>query len=387
MVKWLSIEDIEVYELNLKLHKPYKISFKTTYCANNLLIVIKTDEGVVGYGEVAPIQWMRGNAKEDALVFLRNAMPVLKTKNPCEISDIHKHLEIISNKTGLVSQNAKAAIDYACYDIFGKLEKKPVYQLLGLNSPRIIPSSIGLGIETPEVLVRDTEEYMQKFKDNGPWLLKLKLDGNPEMDLKRVLAVAEVFPRQIKLDPNQAYKDPKIAVKTFNEFYGTLGSKIALIEEPCPKGELEKMKYVTENSEIPIYADESAFTLEDIKEIIKERAADGVNIKLPKIGGIYWATQAARLLEEGGMKTQVGGMIESRIGMAAATNFAAGTSNISHTDIDSDFYFDMNIITDESLPFMWGARMPSGGVGLGIDFKKEFGSILNKEVYIQKLTL
>jgi len=384
-MKQLKIIDIDVYELDLKLRKPYKISFKTVDYAENLLIAVKTDEGLIGYGEAAPIKKVTGDSKEEALEFLKKAIPFLKNKNPCDVSEIHNHLEMISSKMGLISQTAKTAIDYACYDIWGKSEKKAIYQILGSNRPRIVPTSIGFGIETPEELVKSTEDWMEKFKDNGPWLLKLKLEGNPEMDLKRVFAVADVFPREIKLDPNQAYTDPKVAVKAFNELYATLGSKIALIEEPCPKGDLQKIKYVTENTEIPILADETGATLEDIKQIIKERAADGVNIKLPKIGGFYWAVQAAKLLNAENMRIQVGSMVESRVGLAAAANFAAGTTGVSDTDLDGDLYYVTNVVTNESLPFIWGARVPSGGVGLGVNFKEEFNHILNGGVNIVKL--
>jgi L-alanine-DL-glutamate epimerase-like enolase superfamily enzyme len=383
----MRINNIDVYELELKLRKPYKISFKTAYYAVNLLVEVKTDEGLVGYGEAAPTKRITGDTREEALAFLRGAIPFLKNRDPCDLADIHRCLEDVSSKTGLLSQTAKAAVDYACYDIWGKAEGRPIYQLLGLDRPQIVPASIGLGIEAPEDLVRGTEEYMERFNDNGPWLMKLKFSGEPEMDLKRVMAVAEVFPREMKIDPNQAYTDPRVAVETFNEIYDSLGSKIALIEEPCPKGELEKMRYVTENTEIPIYADESGATLQDIKDVIRERAADGVNIKLPKIGGIYWAVQAAKLLEEADMKIQVGPGIESRVGLAAAANFAAGTPSVSHTDLDADIYFDMNIVTDESLPFIWGARIPSGGAGLGVKIKREFKSILNNQVLIRKQTI
>ena len=208
--------------------------------------------------------------------------------------------------------------------------------------------------------------------------MKLKMDGNPEMDLKRVLAVAGIFPRGIKLDPNQAYVDPKVAVETFNALYDQLGSKVMLIEEPCPKGDLDKLKYVSENSKIPIYADETAATLEDIKKIIKLKAANGVNLKLPKIGGIYWATQAAKLLKDAGLRLQVGIMIESRVGLAAAANFAAGTTNVLDTDMDSDLYFETDITTNDSLPFVRGARFPSGRPGLGVLLKEEFSSVIDR---------
>lgn len=381
----MSIETVDIYELKLKLRRPYKISFKTITYAENLLIAIRTEEGLVGYGEAAPIKIITGDTTEDALAYLRKAAVRLKGKDPSDIAEIHNLVETIATESGTNSQTAQNTIDAACYDLSGKLEGKPVYQLLGQSNPRIVPASIGLGIESPEDLVTQTKEYLETYKENGAWSMKLKMDGNPGTDLKRVLAVAQIFPRGIKLDPNQAYVDPKVAVETFNALYDKLGSKVMLIEEPCPKGDLDKLKYVSENSKIPIYADETAATLEDIKKIIKLKAAGGVNLKLPKIGGIYWASQAAKLLKDAGLRLQVGIMIESRVGLAAAANFAAGTANVLDTDMDSDLYFETDITTNDSLPFVRGARVPSGRPGLGVLLKEGFSRVIDGDVSIQKL--
>jgi L-alanine-DL-glutamate epimerase-like enolase superfamily enzyme len=375
----------ELYELRLKLRRPYRISFKTTTHAQNFIVAIKTTEDIVGYGEAAPIEAITGDTKQDAVFFLRKAATALKGKDPSNIAEIHDILEKVFLETRINSQTAKNAIDAACYDLVGKSVKKPVYQLLGESNLRVVPASIGLGIEPVQELVKQTKEYLEMYQENGPWSLKLKMDGNPAMDLKRVLAVAEIFPRGIKLDPNQAYTNAKVAVETFNTLYDKLGPKVMLIEEPCPKGDLDKLKYVSDNSKIPIYADETAATLDDVRRIIKLNAASGVNLKLPKMGGIYWASQAARLLKQAGLKLQVGIMIESRVGLAAAANFAAGTANVLHTDMDSDLYFEANITTEDSLPFKDGARLPSGRPGLGILFKEEFQRIVDGDVSIQKL--
>jgi len=381
----MSIESVDIYELRLKLKRPYKISFKTISYAENLLIAIRTKEGLVGFGEAAPIKNITGDTLEDALVYLRKAAARLEGKDPFDIQEIHSLLDGVAAEIGRNSQTARNAVDMACYDVLGKLQKKPVYGLLGESNPRVVPASIGLGIESPEDLVAQTKEYLELYKGNGPWSMKLKLDGNPEMDLKRVLAVAEIFPRGIKLDPNQAYADPKVAVETFNILYDKLGSKVMLIEEPCPKGDLEKLRFVSENSRIPIYADESAGTLEDVRKIIKLNAASGVNLKLPKMGGIYLASQAARLLKDAGLRLQVGIMIESRVGLAAAANFAAGTTNVLDTDMDSDLYFETDITTNDSLPFVQGARVPSGRPGLGVLLKEEFSRVIDGDVSVQKL--
>jgi L-alanine-DL-glutamate epimerase-like enolase superfamily enzyme len=382
----MSIDRVEVYDLKLKLRRPYRISFKTTFHTDNLLVAIRSKEGQVGYGEAAPSKPITGDAKPEAVQFSLKASTELQGKNACDIAAIHNLLEKISQETSMNSQSAKAAIDEACYDLLGKLEKKPVYEILGETRPRIVPVSIGHGIESPEDLVRYTQEYLEKYDDKGPWSIKLKLDGDSKMDVRRVLAVAEVFLRGIKLDPNQVYTDAEVAAETFNTLYDNLGSRIILIEQPCPRGELSKMKYIAEHTEIPIYADESAATLEDVKRVIKEEAADGVNLKLPKIGGIYWAAQAAKLLKDAGLKVQVGSMNESRVGLAAASSLAAGTTNVLETDLDPDIYFEADITTDDSLLFRWGARVPSGRPGLGVRLKGDFNSIVESNVSIQKLT-
>jgi L-alanine-DL-glutamate epimerase-like enolase superfamily enzyme len=383
----MAIDTVDLYELRLKLRRPYKISLKTVSYAENIIVAIRTTEGVVGYGEAAPIKAITGDTKEDAVVYLRKAAGVLKGKNALDIPEVHNDLESIFLETKVNSQTARNAIDAACYDIIGKFEKKTVYQILGEPTPRVVPASIGLGIESPEDLVAQTREYLDIYDENGPWSLKLKMDGNPKMDLRRVLAVAEIFPRGIKLDPNQAYTDPKVAVETFNALYDKLGSKVMLIEEPCPKGDLDKLKYVSENSKIPIYADETAATLDDVKKIIKLNAASGVNLKLPKIGGIYWASQAAKLLKDARLRLQVGIMIETRIGLAAAANFASGTINVLDTDMDSDLYFETDITTNDSLPFADGARVPSGRPGLGVLLQEEFRRIIDGDVSIRKLSI
>jgi L-alanine-DL-glutamate epimerase-like enolase superfamily enzyme len=381
----MEIAQVDLYDLRLKLRRPYKISFKTFTHAENVLVAVKTTENIVGYGEAAPLKAITGDTKRDAVLSLRRAASMLKGRDPIKIGEIHDVLGKVFLETRVNSQTARNAIDSACYDLVGKSTKKPIYQLLGESHQRAVPASIGLGIESARELVMQTKQYLEMYQENGPWSLKLKMDGNPAMDLKRVLAVAEIFPREIKLDPNQAYTDAKVAVKTFNTLYDKLQSKILLIEEPCPKGDFEKLKYVSDNSKIPIYADETAATLDDVKKIIKLNAASGVNLKLPKMGGIFWASQAARLLKEAGLKLQVGIMIESRVGLAAAANFAAGTANVLHTDMDSDLYFDAHITTEDSLPFEGGARLPSGRPGLGIRFREDFQRIVDGDITIQKL--
>jgi len=384
------IKRINIYKFNRRLPKSFAISFRTWDHVENVLLSVETDRGITGYGDASPVIEITGDTQETALKFLTNVKSSLIGQDPCDISAIHNLLEQASNKLGFNSQTSKAAIDYACYDILGKFESKPIYQLLGCDRPRIAETSIGIGIASTAEIVENAKELMSVFKEGGPWSVKLKLSGDPKADKERVLAVADVFAGKLKFDPNQAYHDPKVAVSTFNELHSSLGSRVLLVEQPTPKGELDKLKYVSDNCEIPIFADESAATIEDIQRVVEKKAAKGVNIKLQKIGGIYWARKAAELLRESGIALQIGCMYETAIGIAAGANFVAGTPSVSNSDLDGDFNVDLysstDISTEDTRPSVrYGARMPSGKPGLGIRLRDCVGQIMSGEVCLEQI--
>ncbi|MBS7628861.1 dipeptide epimerase, partial [Candidatus Bathyarchaeota archaeon] len=118
------------------------------------------------------------------------------------------------------------------------------------------------------------------------------------------------------------------AADLFNSIYDLIGSRVVLIEQPCPKRDLAKLKHVTDKSKIPIFADESAATIEDINRIVRLRAAKGINLKLQKVGGIHHGLEAVRLAAENSLQVMVGCMMESGVGIAYGANFAAGVEYI-----------------------------------------------------------
>lgn len=382
----MKIKKIEVYRLDLRLPEPFSISFKTFTHAENLLVVISTGRGVTGIGEAAPFKPITGDSREESLSTLNRAGSLLIDHDPCNIAKIHSLLDEISRALGFDSMTARAAIDFACYDVLGKVEGKPIYQILGEKKPRTVPTTLTIGIKKPEEVASSVKRFMQLYEKNGLRRVKLKLSGDSEMDERRVLAAADVFSGELTLDANQGYKDPRVATKVLNSLYEALGSRIILVEEPCPKGELDKMKYVAENCEIPIFADESAASLEDAKKVIEKRAAKGVNIKLQKAGGIYWARKIAKLAEETDTDAMVGSMLESGVSIAAGANFVAGTRGIANTDLDSDLYFPVDIVTQESKTlFTNGARIPSGKPGLGVELEKWIKSTVKGDILLAKL--
>ncbi|MBS7635801.1 dipeptide epimerase [Candidatus Bathyarchaeota archaeon] len=378
----MEIKEIRVFKMNLALNESFSISFKTYTQAQNVLVIIETDEGIEGYGEGSPDKSITGDSQEEALSFLRVVAKRLVGK-PVDIDLIHENLKTIESNLGFKSQTGKAAIDMACYDIIGKKLEKPVYRILGLAKPNLVPTSLTIGIKTLEETVRSARKYMEAFEKNGLKRIKLKLSGNPEEDIRRVMKLSEVFPGEITLDANQGYKNPEVAVKVFNKLYKSIGSRILFVEEPCPKGDLAMMKYVNDNSPIPVIADESVTSIEDAEKVIRQKSASGINIKLQKSGGIYYASIIAKLAGEKGFKLMVGCNEETHLAISASVNFVAGTPYISSADLDSDILLNLNITNENPVDsFKEGCRVPAEKPGLGVRIADWLKAIINGQIFL-----
>lgn len=372
MVDHLRITKTNAYKLDHRLEEPFTIAYRTMSYARNLLVIIKATEGLVGVGEASPLTPATRDTREEALRFIKYASVFLKDVDPCDIPGIHSILDRVSRKMGFTSQTAKTAIDSACFDILGKTVKKPVYQILGSTRPRVVPNTVTIYLRSLEDTAGKARSLMRKYSRNDLQRLKLKLSGKPRLDKARVLTVSEIFPGELTLDANQAYMDEELAVKVFNEIYDELGSRVVLVEQPSPKEDLQKLKRISDRCKIPVFADESAVTLEDLKEIIKWGSAGGVNIKLQKAGGIFWGAKMAELAKDNGLEIMVGCMLESSIGIAQDAHFLAGIpTHIVASDLDTDLEIKTDTITGQSrVPFRDGARIPLDKPGLGVELRR-----------------
>lgn len=379
----MKIADVRVFKFDLRLPETFVASSGIYKRSLNVLVIVDTDEEIKGYGECMPEA--SGNKQVESLRFLRKVKLTLIGQDPCDIKEIHKLVSREEEKTNQTNRASRAALDFACYDILGKASGKPLYQILGFNKPRIVPTTMTIGLKTPEEMAETAKSYMKRFEANGLERIKIKLRGEPKVDKERVLLVAGAFPGKLTLDVNGGFRDPEVAVRFFNELYKELGDKILFVEEPCPRGELDEMKYVTVHSNIPIIADQSAATVADVRKIIKKNAADGVNIKLDRAGGIYQGLEIADLAEKAGIDVIVTGTFSCGIHHAAAANFAAGTENVVGADIDTDIVYDLSRhVLQEGATFKNGARIPSNRPGIGIVLKNWIEAVLQEKIFIER---
>ncbi|NLK43224.1 MAG: dipeptide epimerase [Tissierellia bacterium] len=322
----MKIKDIQVGKITVALKKPFKTALRTVHSIEDVVVKIITDTGHAGFGEAAPTAVITGDtfgsikaAIED---YIKPNIIGLEIEN---IEEIMKRID----KSLLKNTSAKAAVDIAVYDLFGQYHKSPLYKLLGGYREEII-SDLTISVNSPEEMAEDSIEAVKL----GYKTLKIKVGLDSQMDMKRIQAIRDAvgYEVDLRLDANQGWS-PKEAVKTIRKMEDR-GFNIELIEQPVQANDLEGLKYVTDNVFTPILADEAVFSPLDAIKIIQNRAADLVNIKLMKTGGIHNALKICSIAEVYGVECMIGCMLESKLSVSAAVHLAGAKSIITKIDLD-----------------------------------------------------
>jgi L-Ala-D/L-Glu epimerase len=298
--------------LDLELSVPFTIARGTQLHANNVSVEI-TAGGHCGTGEAAPAEHY-GEFQQTVLAFLARLKPQLAEISTPAISTLHE----LMDRTARLNPAAKAAIDMAVYDLLGKKLGIPIYELLGLDKTRTPRTSYTIGIDTPEVMAHKATEAARYP------ILKVKV-GTPT-DLQNLEAIRNARPDAvIRVDANEAWT-PKEAVARIEEL---LIYDLEFVEQPVCGSDLEGLGFVAGSVPIPVIADESCITPDDVTTVAPY--VDGINIKLMKCGGIYPALQMIATARAHHLHIMMGCMIESSVAITAAAHLSP---LIDYADLD-----------------------------------------------------
>ncbi len=322
----MKIKEIQVGQISVPLKKSFKTALRTVDKIEDIVVKITTDTGHVGYGEAAPTAVITGDTKGSIRCAIEDY--IAPQIIGLEIENIEEIMNRIDNSL-LKNTSAKAAVDMAIYDLFGQFHKSPLYKILGGYRKEII-SDLTISVNSPEEMAQDSIQAVKR----GYKTLKIKVGLDSQMDIKRIQAIRDAIGYNIdlRLDANQGWT-PKEAVILLRKMEDK-GFNIELVEQPVLANDLEGLKYVTENVSIPILADESVFSPADAVKIIQNRAADLINIKLAKTGGIHNALKICSIAEIYGVECMIGCMLESKLSVSAAVHLAAAKKIITKIDLD-----------------------------------------------------
>jgi L-alanine-DL-glutamate epimerase-like enolase superfamily enzyme len=358
----ITIQQVELYKLSIPLIAPFITSLGQDDNAENVLVKIKTKEGITGFGECSPYMPINGESMDTCFAVGQYFAKLLKGKNALAIEDCI----IAMDKLIYGNTSIKSAFDMALYDIASQHAGVPLYKFLGGKNDKTIITDYTVSIGDPKKMATDTV----KIKEEGYPAIKIKLGQNGELDVLRIKMIREAVGNEIplRIDANQGWNVEE-AIQTLQ----ALGKyDIQHCEEPIPRWSFMHLPQVRKASPIPIMADECCGDDHDAERLIYIGACDYFNIKLGKSGGIFKALKMVKLAEQANIHLQVGAMLESRLAMTAFAHFALCSPMIVHYDFDTALMFSEDPVTGGIIYEKNGVvKVPeSAGLGATIDDKR-----------------
>ncbi|SEP10080.1 o-succinylbenzoate synthase [Luteibacter sp. UNC138MFCol5.1] len=323
----MKITDIRFGMLRVPLKTPFKTALRTVETVEDIVVMVHTDDGRTGYGEAPATAVITGDTHGSIVDAIRHYIaPRLIGQ---DVADLNRLTRIVQ---GALEKNtsAKAAVEIALYDLWGQLYDAPLYKLLGGGDP-VITTDITISVDYIDKMVADSIAAVERGFES----LKIKVGKDIGVDIERVRAIYAAVENRalLRLDANQGWtaKEAVYALNTLED----AGVRLELVEQPVKARDLEGMRYVTERVHTPIMADESVFGPAEVMDLIRMRAADIINIKLMKTGGISNAIRIADIAGLYGIDCMIGCMLESSISVAAAVHVAVAKSDVI-TKVDLD---------------------------------------------------
>ncbi len=334
--------ELDIYSFDLALRYPFTISRHTYHSMRS--VIVELHEGrYSGYGEATTNPYY--NITEENLIgSFEKASTFLKDyrfSNPEKLwSDIY----------AIMSENtfAQSAIDCAAHDLFFKMKGKSFMSQWGIAYQKFPYTSYTLGMGT-------IKELKKKLRDL-PWpVYKLKVSGKNDAEIVKELR--KVTNASIRVDANCAWQ-----VDESMKIADDLGKwNVEFIEQPFNADQLQESRKLTMDCSLPVLADESCRTIEDIEKCAGN--FDGINIKLAKCGGLTPALRMIKMAREAGLDVMIGCMTESTVGISAAVQLLPF---VDYADLDGPLLLSEDVAT--GLTYRKGSVKPGKGKGLGFDF-------------------
>ncbi len=330
---------IKTARYTLKFKTPFRIAHGVRDSTPCVFISV-SDGNFIGYGEAALPPYL-GVSQQIVEGYVKKINPEFLNTDYAE--QLHKSLREIAP----ASYPAMAAVDMAWHDLKAQRNNMPLYKCFGLSEQFKAEGMFTIGISSEE-------ELINKLPDSGVMpILKIKTsDGNE----KEIISLIRRFTdKPVAIDANQSWKSVEDKLELL---YWLKEMNVILVEQPFKKNE-RVPDYIFKHSPVPLIADESFQTIEDLEKIAGN--FHGINIKLMKCGGIYPALQIIKEVRKRNLKIMIGCMSESSCGCSAAAQLVSLTD---WYDLDGPLLIKNDPF--DGLAYEKGRIILSDKAGLGI---------------------
>ncbi len=290
------IKTIEPIAVSLPMKKPVTMAGETVTRADNVLVRIESDAGIIGWGEAASAPTMTGETVAGMMAAITHLVPALLGRDADDFAGAAAAMDArMYGNTG-----AKAAIELALHDLVGRATGKPLHALLGPLLRRRIPLLAVIGSGDASADLRDARER----RAAGYLLFKIKVGvDTPEADAARTRAICELLGGDclISADANQGWS----VAEALRYVRAVADCGLGFLEQPVRAHDRAGMAQIAAATRILIGADEGIHSRDDIERHHQEAAASGVSLKAIKLGGIRPLIDAAGLCHQLSMKVNI----------------------------------------------------------------------------------
>jgi len=318
----MKITHIETYPVKIPV-KPERrmISALGQHTVSRYVLVrVLTDAGIEGAGEATVIPRWSGETVWGARALIDRVLaPELIGCDPADIVEIDRRMDAAC----LHNWFAKAALEMACWDIVGKAEGKPVYELLGgAVRPLAIRSRYSMGAYEPERASARAKELVAA----GFTTIKVKVGRDATADVERVRVVREAIGPELELtiDANCGWQ-VDTAIRAIREM---ADYKVALVEQPTPDGDYAALARVRRETGLPVMADDICFNLVHAQELVRNDCCDVISVYPGKQGGIRKAREIIDFAARNNVACSIGSNLELDIATAAMAHLVAASPNM-----------------------------------------------------------
>jgi len=355
----MRIESIEAIPLAASFSKTFRFGTTDRSTSPNVVVIIRTSDGHVGYGEAVPVPAFTSETQNSIVELVEERIaPVVVGRDPFDrqllLADIFKVLRF--------APFTIAAVDMALLDLQGRALDVPVYALLGgaFRSSTEVHGSVGWS-EDSESMVDIAVEQAETYS-----CLKLYAGrGGLERDLDRLQAVRDAVGPDIQLfvDVNMMW-EPSDLVRALPRVR-EIG--LSALEQPLPLSAGLLQNQIMAGHSVDIIADEAVRTVADSTRVVTERTATVINVGQSKLGGLTAAVQVAQIAQGHGVGVHVGSVIEMGIGTAAGLHLAASLPKLAYPSYLMGPLKYVQQITQEQIQIVDGHIAIPQGPGLGVD--------------------